>query len=645
MDKTKIEIDDLKGKVITFYSYKGGVGRSMSLVNTGCLMAIQKKKVLLIDWDLEAPGLHTFFEETIKKNDLGLVDLITEVINYIKIEENNTDEKYEEFLDSHLEKYICKIKHVQNENLEIDVLKAGKFDKNYSKKLNNINWINFYKKAPSFFRTFARFLEKKYNYSLIDSRTGLADTSGVCTMLMPQILVLVFALNKQNIDGILEVAKQSVEYRYNSNDSRNISILPLPSRIDKNNSTEFEKWNQIYKKSFQFLFKELFLLDECNLENYFNVAKIPYESSQAYGENIPVLTENINNDFFISYHYARFLKLIENNVAIWDILSDDQFRINQRLANDHMFKGIEYHTIGEYTKAINEFNKSIEFFPLNSAVFNNLGNTYAGIAKKSVEQEKENYILQAVEKYKSAIEIDSFNDFAYSNLGNAFSLLSTLKIGPEKEELLNESLKSHKRALELDTESPANLNNFGNTLFALAKISTADISLKYLEDSIEKYEKAISIDPSYTTAYVNCGLSKHELANLKKDNEKEKYINESIILTEKAIQLNPNDIEALDFLGNYLYELGVIKKGKEKEKLFTQSEAILKEGIKRGNKSYNLSCLYAVWNKKDKAYEKLEEALKNKEISHSHVRNDKDWENLKKDKIFLKLLEKYDSKK
>ena len=51
-------------QIITFYSYKGGTGRSMALANVACLLAKQQSqgnRVLMIDWDLEAPGLHRFF--------------------------------------------------------------------------------------------------------------------------------------------------------------------------------------------------------------------------------------------------------------------------------------------------------------------------------------------------------------------------------------------------------------------------------------------------------------------------------------------------------------------------------------------------------------------------------------------------------
>ena len=41
-----------------FYSYKGGVGRSLMLANLAYLLAYQGRKVLIIDLDLEAPGQH-----------------------------------------------------------------------------------------------------------------------------------------------------------------------------------------------------------------------------------------------------------------------------------------------------------------------------------------------------------------------------------------------------------------------------------------------------------------------------------------------------------------------------------------------------------------------------------------------------------
>jgi cellulose biosynthesis protein BcsQ len=46
--------------IVTFYSFKGGVGRTMSLVNVGVALAAKGRRVLLVDFDLEAPGIPTF---------------------------------------------------------------------------------------------------------------------------------------------------------------------------------------------------------------------------------------------------------------------------------------------------------------------------------------------------------------------------------------------------------------------------------------------------------------------------------------------------------------------------------------------------------------------------------------------------------
>lgn len=49
------------GRIVTFYSYKGGTGRTMALANTAWILAANGNRVLAVDWDLEAPGLHRFF--------------------------------------------------------------------------------------------------------------------------------------------------------------------------------------------------------------------------------------------------------------------------------------------------------------------------------------------------------------------------------------------------------------------------------------------------------------------------------------------------------------------------------------------------------------------------------------------------------
>src|SRR6185295_18618670 len=67
--------------IYTFYSYKGGVGRSMAMANVAEWFYLQGLRVIIIDWDLEAPGLENFFYTTDEeinavRSQLGLIDLL-----------------------------------------------------------------------------------------------------------------------------------------------------------------------------------------------------------------------------------------------------------------------------------------------------------------------------------------------------------------------------------------------------------------------------------------------------------------------------------------------------------------------------------------------------------------------------------------
>src|SRR5258708_3626809 len=47
--------------IYTFYSFKGGVGRTTALANIAEILYSRGIKVLMVDFDLEAPGLERYF--------------------------------------------------------------------------------------------------------------------------------------------------------------------------------------------------------------------------------------------------------------------------------------------------------------------------------------------------------------------------------------------------------------------------------------------------------------------------------------------------------------------------------------------------------------------------------------------------------
>ena len=110
-------------------------------------------------------------------------------------------------------------------------MSAGRQNRDYSSSRPLIDWDNFYDRlnGGQFIDALRDDMKEHYDYTLIDSRTGLSDIADICTVHLPDILVDCFTLNDQSIDGAASVAT-SVDQRYHY---RNIRVLPVPMRIDE----------------------------------------------------------------------------------------------------------------------------------------------------------------------------------------------------------------------------------------------------------------------------------------------------------------------------------------------------------------------------------------------------------------------------
>jgi len=327
------------GEVTTFYSYKGGTGRSMALANVACLLAKpQKGWVLMIDWDLEAPGLHRFFRKRIKegsnakdnralRENPGLIDLFYEL--------KETLSKYDSLTENDIIKSFDDIdfnRFILETNIpSLYLIKAGRFDENYATKVNSFNWVEFYRKFPEVFKNLAMYLSKKYKHILIDSRTGITDISGITTMLMPDRLIAVFTPNRQSLRGVLRVTEDALDYRKQSDDLRPLTIFPLPSRIEASEPDLRYKWchgdpeQEIlgYQVEFENLFKDIYDLADCSLEDYFNEVQIQHVPRYSYGEEIAVLVEASQDRFSLTESYENFTRKIVDLKAPWINLKDE----------------------------------------------------------------------------------------------------------------------------------------------------------------------------------------------------------------------------------------------------------------------------------------------------------------------------------
>lgn len=181
--------------VVTFYSFKGGVGRSMALANVAAELTNRGRNVLIVDFDLEAPGLDTFNFGVGKKTNNGIVEFVS---YYIR---NNESPQVAE--------YIVHCNKGDDRKGNLWLMPAGKLDNDYASRLSQIDWNDLYKNRYGYilFEDLKAQWKKELSpdYVLIDSRTGHSDVSGICTRQLPDSVVFLFFPNEQNLIGLRKV--------------------------------------------------------------------------------------------------------------------------------------------------------------------------------------------------------------------------------------------------------------------------------------------------------------------------------------------------------------------------------------------------------------------------------------------------------
>jgi MinD-like ATPase involved in chromosome partitioning or flagellar assembly len=181
--------------VVTFYSFKGGVGRTLALVNVGVELANTGRKVLLVDFDLEAPGLDTFKDLAPAAPHAGIVEYVTEY--HGKTSAPALDDFY----------YAAS--NIGNETGKLWVMPSGKRDASYGARLAAIDWNELYVRHEGFL--LLEHLKSQWkeaiepDYVLIDSRTGHSEVGGICTRQLPNTVVILFMPNEQNFEGVSSV--------------------------------------------------------------------------------------------------------------------------------------------------------------------------------------------------------------------------------------------------------------------------------------------------------------------------------------------------------------------------------------------------------------------------------------------------------
>lgn len=191
--------------VITFYSFKGGVGRSTAVGMVANILAtIKRRRVVIVDFDLEAPGISFMFKNNEETQTFGILDylhqrLLTPKENIPTIED-------------------C-IKQINLPSRgELYLIQAGEYNESYIHRLADLDFRGLYNREIN---PVAELIDDLNNYLhpdviLVDARTGFSDAGAVALFDLAETAIICFSPTEQSLKGlnwVVQAANKQKEYK------------------------------------------------------------------------------------------------------------------------------------------------------------------------------------------------------------------------------------------------------------------------------------------------------------------------------------------------------------------------------------------------------------------------------------------------
>jgi len=294
------------GIIYTFYSFKGGSGRTMALANVAALMAKWGYKVLVVDWDLEAPGVERFFAQnnpkagSLRASSPGIADLIQARANQKELDWRQCVLEFEP---------------------GISVITAGRDDDEYVGKIQRLNFDVLFEKYDlgSYIEQLRKEWISAFDFVLIDSRTGVTDIGGICTVHLPDVLVVLFTATHASTEGALQIVERARKAQGRLPlDRGHLIAVPVPARDESR--TEYERatrWAAIFANLFHDFYGD-WLPSGIKVPEAIELLRIPYVPYWSFGEELPVLAEGTSDPRSLGYAYEILARLLTTRLSWYE---------------------------------------------------------------------------------------------------------------------------------------------------------------------------------------------------------------------------------------------------------------------------------------------------------------------------------------
>jgi hypothetical protein len=151
----------------------------------------------------------------------------------------------------------------------------------------------------------------EFDFVLIDSRTGVTDIGGICTVHLADVLVLLFTANDSSSEGALEIVERARKAQQHLPlDRRRLLAVPVPARDESR--TEYERATQ-WKNRFAERFGELYrdwLPSGKTPHDAIELLRIPYVPYWSFGEQLPAVEEGTSDPAGLGHAYQILARIL-----------------------------------------------------------------------------------------------------------------------------------------------------------------------------------------------------------------------------------------------------------------------------------------------------------------------------------------------
>ena len=272
--------------LITFYSYKGGVDRTMATANVAVQLAnVHGLNVLCIDWDLEAPGLHYYFNLSDRniKSQPGLITLLEKM-------ERDEKPKITDFV-----RQVGKRKSLTIKHGKLSIIHCGQQDETYNSRVASFDWDRFYEKSDGYqkMENFRQEIVSAFDVCLIDARAGQSETNVVPSAQLPDVIVYLLSASRQSAEGVFSVAQKLFEARKQIQGARRLHSVFVPSRVFSR-EPKYDRWLSKHVKPLYDRAIKQGYHKSADQPNGLNHVVLDLAPNASIGEQLPVLESRAN---------------------------------------------------------------------------------------------------------------------------------------------------------------------------------------------------------------------------------------------------------------------------------------------------------------------------------------------------------------